>query len=54
MGKSIALLRGINVVGHKKFPKAEQLEMLSILGFKNPKYIFIPVIGFLNLMKKQQ
>lgn len=31
----IALLRGINVGGHKKFPKAEQLEMLNKLGFKN-------------------
>ena len=37
MKKCIALLRGINVGGHKKFPKAEQLEMLSKLGFKNPQ-----------------
>jgi uncharacterized protein (DUF1697 family) len=33
----IALLRGINVGGHKKFPKAEQLEMLTALGFNNPQ-----------------
>ncbi|MGJ8664898.1 MAG: DUF1697 domain-containing protein [Patiriisocius sp.] len=33
----IALLRGINVGGHKKFTKAEQLEMSLTLGFTNPK-----------------
>jgi uncharacterized protein (DUF1697 family) len=30
-----ALLRGINVGGHKKFIKIEQLQMLEQLGFKN-------------------
>jgi len=33
--KYIALLRGINVGGHKKFPKAEQLQMLQNLGCKD-------------------
>ncbi|GEQ85299.1 hypothetical protein ULMS_08070 [Patiriisocius marinistellae] len=33
----IALLRGINVGGHKKFPKVKQLEMLDTLKFENPK-----------------
>ncbi|UAB82359.1 DUF1697 domain-containing protein [Marixanthomonas sp. SCSIO 43207] len=33
----IALLRGINVGGHKKFTKAQQLEMLSGLGYDNTK-----------------
>lgn len=33
----IALLRGINVGGHKKFTKAQQLEMLSGLGYDNMK-----------------
>ncbi|HBY66302.1 MAG TPA: hypothetical protein DEG69_00135, partial [Flavobacteriaceae bacterium] len=32
MEKHIALLRGINVGGHKKFTKAQQLEILSSLG----------------------
>lgn len=32
----VALLRGINVGGHKKFPKAEQIEMLSNLSLENP------------------
>lgn len=31
----VALLRGINVGGHKKFPKADQIEMLNKLGFKD-------------------
>lgn len=35
MEKFIALLRGINVGGHKKFPKADQLKMLSALGFQD-------------------
>ncbi len=35
MTKYIALLRGINVGGHKKFTKAQQLEMLSSLGYEN-------------------
>ena len=35
MVKYVALLRGINVGGHRKFLKAEQIEMLSDLGFKN-------------------
>lgn len=33
----IALLRGINVGGHKKFPKADQLKMLEDLGVLNPQ-----------------
>lgn len=33
----IALLRGINVGGHKKFTKAQQLEMLLGLGYDNTK-----------------
>ena len=33
----IALLRGINVGGHKKFTKAQQLEMLFGLGYGNTK-----------------
>lgn len=37
MKKYIALLRGINVGGHKKFPKADQLEMLSKLGVSSPQ-----------------
>ncbi len=37
MKKYIALLRGINVGGHKKFPKADQLEMLSELGVSSPQ-----------------
>lgn len=37
MNTFIALLRGINVGGHKKLPKAEQLEILEKLGFKNPQ-----------------
>lgn len=37
MKTHIALLRGINVGGHKKFPKAEQVAILKQLGFKNPK-----------------
>ncbi|RFN58849.1 DUF1697 domain-containing protein [Marixanthomonas ophiurae] len=35
MAKHIALLRGINVGRHKKFTKAQQLDMLSDLGYKN-------------------
>jgi|TARA_R100000479_G_scaffold28896_2_gene11455 uncharacterized protein (DUF1697 family) len=35
MEKHIALLRGINVGGHKKFTKAQQLEVLSSLGYEN-------------------
>ena len=35
MTKYIALLRGINVGGHKKFTKAQQLEILSSLGYEN-------------------
>ena len=31
----IALLRGINVGGHKKFIKAEQIKMLEQLGYPN-------------------
>ena len=31
----IALLRGINVGGHKKFTKAQQLDMISHLGYEN-------------------
>jgi len=37
MKTHIALLRGINVGGHKKFLKAEQVAMLKQLGFKKPK-----------------
>jgi uncharacterized protein (DUF1697 family) len=33
----IAFLRGINVGGHKKFPKMTQLKMLEDLGFSNAK-----------------
>lgn len=33
----IALLRGINVGGHKKFPKADQLKMLEALHLTNPQ-----------------
>ncbi|NND62504.1 MAG: DUF1697 domain-containing protein [Flavobacteriaceae bacterium] len=33
----VALLRGINVGGHKKFLKADQLEMLSKLGVSSPR-----------------
>lgn len=33
--KYIALLRGINVGGHKKFLKADQLTMLKSLGFQD-------------------
>ncbi|RDK89025.1 DUF1697 domain-containing protein [Marinirhabdus gelatinilytica] len=33
--KKIAFLRGINVGGHKKFPKAEQVAMAERLGLKN-------------------
>ena len=35
MQTHIAFLRGINVGGHKKFTKAEQLDMVSNLGYKN-------------------
>ncbi|QIE59441.1 DUF1697 domain-containing protein [Rasiella rasia] len=35
MTQYIALLRGINVGGHKKFLKSEQLEMLAQMGFAN-------------------
>lgn len=31
----VALLRGINVGGHRKFPKADQLRMLEELGYAN-------------------
>jgi len=37
MEKHIALLRGINVGGHKKFPKVEQLAILNELDLINPK-----------------
>ena len=37
MEKFIALLRGINVGGHKKFPKTDQLKMAEQLGFKDPQ-----------------
>jgi uncharacterized protein (DUF1697 family) len=37
MKTHIALLRGINVSGKKKFPKADQLAMLTNLGFENPQ-----------------
>lgn len=37
MERNIALLRGINVGGHKKFSKADQLKMLDELGFQNPE-----------------
>ncbi|MCB0456261.1 MAG: DUF1697 domain-containing protein [Flavobacteriaceae bacterium] len=33
----IVFLRGINVGGHKKFPKANQFEILSNLNFQNPQ-----------------
>jgi len=33
----IALLRGINVGGHKKVPMAELRELLTKSGFKNVK-----------------
>lgn len=36
MTKYIALLRGINVGGHKKFLKVDQLNVLTSLNFKNP------------------
>ena len=32
----IVFLRGINVGGHKKFPKANQMQLLIALGLKNP------------------
>jgi uncharacterized protein (DUF1697 family) len=35
MNTHIALVRGINVGGHKKFPKVDQLKMAEQLGFKN-------------------
>jgi uncharacterized protein (DUF1697 family) len=35
--RDIVLLCGINVGGTKKFPKAEQLQMLQDLGFENPQ-----------------
>ncbi|PVW17347.1 DUF1697 domain-containing protein [Marixanthomonas spongiae] len=37
MQAHIAFLRGINVAGKKKFPKAEQVATLNKLGFKKPK-----------------
>jgi len=37
MTNYIALLRGINVGGHKKFPKADQLKMIKTLGFDEPQ-----------------
>jgi len=33
--KTVAFIRGINVGGHKKFPKADQLQMMEDLGFNN-------------------
>lgn len=33
----IAFLRGINVGGQKKFPKADQMGLLRDLGFENPQ-----------------
>lgn len=33
----IVFLRGINVGGHKKFPKANQIQLLIVLGLKNPE-----------------
>ena len=33
MLRKVALIRGINVGGHKKFPKIEQVHMLQDLGF---------------------
>lgn len=37
MSKYVALLRGINVSGVKKFPKAAQLQMVMDLNFENPQ-----------------
>jgi len=37
MTNYIALIRGINVGGHKKFPKADQLKMIQALKFDNPQ-----------------
>lgn len=37
MKKYAALSRGINVGGHKKFPKADQLAILNRLRLKNPQ-----------------
>lgn len=37
MTKYVALLRGINVGGVKKFPKTDQISMLHSLGFDNGK-----------------
>ncbi|MFB6440634.1 DUF1697 domain-containing protein [Streptomyces sp. NPDC056411] len=35
MSRQIALLRGINVGGHNRFPKARQLELAESLGFRD-------------------
>ncbi|MFJ9852021.1 DUF1697 domain-containing protein [Streptomyces sp. NPDC101150] len=35
MSRQIALLRGINVGGHNRFPKATQLELAQALGFQD-------------------
>ncbi|MFI9049859.1 DUF1697 domain-containing protein [Streptomyces sp. NPDC053427] len=35
MSRQIALLRGINVGGHNRFPKAQQLELAQALGFQD-------------------
>ncbi|MGW7573682.1 DUF1697 domain-containing protein [Streptomyces sp. NPDC054765] len=35
MSRQIALLRGINVGGHRSFPKAKQLEVARSLGFED-------------------
>ncbi|MFJ9418460.1 DUF1697 domain-containing protein [Streptomyces sp. NPDC101227] len=35
MSRQIALLRGINVGGHNRFPKAKQLELARALGFQD-------------------
>ena len=37
MNSHIAFLRGINVGGHKKFAKADQLQMLEDLGYADSK-----------------
>ncbi|MDT0556324.1 DUF1697 domain-containing protein [Patiriisocius hiemis] len=37
MVKYVALIRGINVGGHKRFLKTEQLDMLNQLGLNEPK-----------------
>ena len=37
MNTYVAFLRGINVGGQKKFPKADQVTMVKVLGVTNPK-----------------